>query len=128
MCRCARPTREFLTREIFQRFGTSLLDILRRSISASFAIESFHQTEHSHSVRPVRFLQEHSTNYASRRSTFLFTCKKGASADAGPHYQKLYGRVTNVCGNRRGQPKRSAMQEPHPGRNPSLIRFNFPVR
>jgi len=54
--------------------------------------------------------------------------KKGTSADAGPHYQKLYGRVTDVCGNRRGQPMRSAMQKPRSERNPSLIRFYFPVR
>ena len=51
---------------------------------------------------------------------------KGASADAGSHYQKLYGRVTNVCGNRRGQPRRSAMQEPHSGRNPFVIRLTSP--
>ena len=34
---------------------------------------------------------------------------KGTSAYAGPHYQKLYGRVTHVWSNRRGQPKLSAM-------------------
>ena len=57
----------------------------------------------------------------------IFTLVKvGASADAGPHYQKLYGRVTSVCGNRRGQPKRSAMQEPHPGRNTLVIIFTSP--
>ena len=44
---------------------------------------------------------------------------KGMSADADPHYQKLYGRVTDVCSNRRGQPNLSAMKEPRPGRNPS---------
>ena len=53
---------------------------------------------------------------------------KGASADAGPHYQKLYSRVTNTCGNRKGQPKRSAMLGPHLGRNTSMIMLNFPVR
>ena len=51
---------------------------------------------------------------------------EGTSADAGSHYQKLYGRVTDVCGNRRGQPRRSAMQEPHPGRSPFVIRFTSP--
>ena len=51
---------------------------------------------------------------------------KGVSADADPHYQKLYGRVTDVCSNRRGQPNLSAMKEPRPGRNPSLIRFASP--
>ena len=48
------------------------------------------------------------------------------SADADPHYQKLYGRVTGVCSNRRGQPSPSAMKEPRPGRNPSVIRFASP--
>ena len=57
---------------------------------------------------------------------FYILLKKGASANAGPHYQKLYGRVTNTCSNRRGQPKRSAMQGPHSGRNPSLIRLTSP--
>ena len=52
--------------------------------------------------------------------------RKGVSADADPHYQKLYGRVTDVCSNRRGQPSPSAMKEPRPGRNPSLIRFASP--
>ena len=52
--------------------------------------------------------------------------KKGVSADADPHYQKLYGRVTDVCSNRRGQPSPSAMKEPRPGRNPSMIRFASP--
>ena len=51
---------------------------------------------------------------------------KGVSADADPHYQKLYGRVTDVCSNRRGQPNRCAMREPRPGRNPSVIRFASP--
>ena len=51
---------------------------------------------------------------------------KGTSADAGPHYHKLYGRVTNTCSNRRGQPKRSAMRGPHSGRKPLVIDFTSP--
>ena len=51
---------------------------------------------------------------------------KGVSANADPHYQKLYGRVTGVCSNRRGQLNLSAMKEPRPGRNPFLIRFTSP--
>ena len=50
----------------------------------------------------------------------------GSSAYAGPRYQKLYGRVIRVWNNRRGQPKRSAMQEPRPGRSPLVIRFASP--
>ena len=41
---------------------------------------------------------------------------KGMSANAGPHYQKLYARVTHIRGNRRSQPSRSAMKGPHPER------------
>ena len=55
-----------------------------------------------------------------------FICLKGTSAYAGPRYQKLYGRVIRVWNNRRGQPKRSAMQEPRPGRSPLVIRFASP--
>ena len=58
---------------------------------------------------------------------FVVICfSKGTSAYAGPRYQKLYGRVTRVWSNRRGQPKRSAMQEPRPGRSPLVIRFASP--
>ena len=57
---------------------------------------------------------------------FFISVMKGVSADADPHYQKLYGRVTDVCSNRRGQPSPSAMKEPRPGRNPSVIRFASP--
>ena len=55
-----------------------------------------------------------------------FFCYYGVSAYADSNYQKLYGRVTDVCSNRRGQPSPSAMKEPRPGRNPSLIRFASP--
>ena len=60
-------------------------------------------------------------------SSVIFTwVRKGVSADADPHYQKLYGRVTDVCSNRRGQPSPSAMKEPRPGRIPSVIRIASP--
>ncbi len=47
---------------------------------------------------------------------FSLIKKKGTSANAGPHYQKLYARVTHIRGNRRSQPSRSAMKGPHPER------------
>ena len=50
----------------------------------------------------------------------------GTSANAGPHYQKLYARVTHIWGNRRGQPNRSAMRGPRPGRTSLLIKVNLP--
>ena len=40
---------------------------------------------------------------------------KGESANAVPHYHKLYTRVSRIWGDRRGQPSRSAMARPHPG-------------
>ncbi|CAN0221763.1 unnamed protein product [Hapterophycus canaliculatus] len=45
----------------------------------------------------------------------------GTSANAGPHYQKLYARVTHIWGNRKGQPSRSAMKGPRLERTASLI-------
>ena len=42
------------------------------------------------------------------------------------HYHKLYGRVTNVCCNRRGHLKRSAMLKTRSGRSPWVIRFTSP--
>ena len=45
----------------------------------------------------------------------------GTSANAGPHYQKLYARVIHIWGNRKGQPDRSAMERPHLERTASLI-------
>ena len=60
------------------------------------------------------------------RSLIYFFYLKGTSAYAGPHYHKLYGRVIRVWNNRRGQPKRSAMQKPRSGRSPALIRFASP--
>ena len=73
----------------------------------------------------VRFKQ---IVYCTRTFSWLWFnwVMKGVSADADPHYQKLYGRVTDVCSNRRGQPSPSAMKEPRPGRNPSVIRFASP--
>ena len=47
---------------------------------------------------------------------------KGTSANAGPHYQKLYARVTHIWGNRRSQPSRSAMRGPHPERTSYMIK------
>lgn len=50
------------------------------------------------------------------------TCTfSGASANAGPHYQKLYARVTHIWGNRKGQPDPSAMKGPRLERTASLI-------
>ena len=73
-------------------------------------------------VRETFYIKIYVTSYL-----LCFYCVlKGVSADADPHYQKLYGRVTDVCSNRRGQPSPSAMKEPRPGRNPSVIRFASP--
>ena len=35
------------------------------------------------------------------------------------------GRVSNVCGSGRGQPRRSTMQEPHFGRSTFVIKLTF---
>ena len=49
----------------------------------------------------------------------------GTSANAGPHYQKLYARVTHIWGNHKGQPSPSAMKGPRLERTASLITFFF---
>ena len=59
-------------------------------------------------------------------SHFFHWIRKGVSADADPHYQKLYGRVTDVCSNRKSQPSPGAMKWPRLGRYPSLIRYAPP--
>ena len=51
----------------------------------------------------------------------ISTTKPGTSANAGPHYHKLYARVTHIWGNHKGQPNRSAMRGPHLERTASLI-------
>ena len=47
--------------------------------------------------------------------------KKGISANADPHEQKLRTRVTHIWGNRRGQLLRSAMEQPRPEGTTSVI-------
>ena len=48
---------------------------------------------------------------------FIALClmRSGDSANAVPPTKKLRTRVTNICGDRRGQPNRSAMERPHSG-------------
>ena len=58
------------------------------------------------------------TSKIRRTKTWTFS---GASANAGPHYQKLYARVTHIWGNRKGQPDPSAMKGPRLERTASLI-------
>lgn len=53
---------------------------------------------------------------------------KGDSANAVPHYQKLCCRVSHIWGNRRGQPNRSAMEEPRSGGTAFLITVNPSAR
>ena len=52
---------------------------------------------------------------------FSLLQETGTSANAGPHYQKLYARVTHIWGNRGGQSNRSAMKRPRPGRTALVI-------
>ena len=56
------------------------------------------------------------------RINFVF--KQGDSANAVPHYQKLRTRVTHIWGNRKGQPIRSAMDRPRPGRTSLMIKVS----
>ena len=78
--------------------------------------------ESNRPMKPVKIRRE----VIEELRALCINFKKGTSAYAGPRYQKLYGRVIRVWNNRRGQPKRSAMQEPRPGRSPLVIRFASP--
>ena len=49
------------------------------------------------------------------------TLWQGDGANAVPHYQKLYSRVTHIWGNRRRQPNLSAMERPRSGASAVLI-------
>ena len=42
--------------------------------------------------------------------------------ERSPHTNKLRTRVTNICGNRRRQPSRSAMEGPPPGETSLMIK------
>ena len=56
--------------------------------------------------------------------SFIEKCFAGDSANAVPLTKKLRTRVTCIWGDRRGQPARSAMDRPRPGRTPLLIRVS----
>ena len=51
----------------------------------------------------------------------MYKSSLGASTNAGPHYEKLYVRVTHIWGNCKGQPDPSAMKGPRLERTASLI-------
>ena len=74
--------------------------------------EMKHQTtstaQHSSTTTaPAAVHPNHKTNSLSSEK------EAGTSANAGPHYQKLYARVTHIWGNRTGEPDPSAMKGPH---------------
>ena len=53
---------------------------------------------------------------AKRADGKLFVSSQGLARTQSPHYQKLRTRVTHVWGHSGGQPSRSAMERPRPGR------------
>ena len=53
--------------------------------------------------------------------SFILIYYSGDSANAVPSTKKLRTRVTRIWGDRRGQPNRSAMERPRPGRTAWLI-------
>ena len=70
--------------------------------------------------------------YYSSLLVFILFCsffvKQGVSAYAVPHYQKCCTRVTHIWGDRKGQPNRSAMERPRPGRTSYVINVNSCAR
>ena len=59
---------------------------------------------------------------------FFHWIRKGVSADADPHYQKLYGRVTDVCSNRKSQPKSVCNEMASSWEIPLIDQICSPVR
>ena len=59
-------------------------------------------------------------NIYSRTDWFCLK-ETGDSANAVPPTKKLRTRVTRIWGDRRGQPNRSAMERPRPGRTAVMI-------
>ena len=69
----------------------------------------------------VRFMEPNRhMNFIFPSVIYLIDCQ-GNSANAVPHYQKLYSRVNRVWINRKGQPSRCAMARPHPGGTTFMI-------
>lgn len=62
-----------------------------------------------------------STSQNSKSTGIWLVDHRQVRALAGPHYQKLYARVTHIWGNRKGQPSPSAMKGPRLERTASLI-------
>ena len=80
----------------------------------------YEKQSHARTLPVVSFSRAFLNNLWTALNTII-TIKPGTSANAGPHYQKLYARVTHIWGNRKGQPNRSAMRGPHLERTASLI-------
>lgn len=78
---------------------------------------------HFSSLRPLSICNKPIQNFPAQliSNQLQQPSRPGTSANAGPHYQKLYARVTHIWGNRKGQPNRSAMKGPHLERTASLI-------
>ena len=71
---------------------------------------------------PIKQTSKRLAKETISRINFVF--KQGDSANAVPHYQKLRTRVTHIWGNRKGQPIRSAMERPRPGRTSLMIKVS----
>lgn len=95
--------------------GDFFLSVIYRSIHHLYEKQS-----HARTLPVVSLARAFLNNLWTALNTII-TMKPGTSANAGPHYQKLYARVTHIWGNRKGQPNRSAMRGPHLERTASLI-------
>ena len=95
--------------------GDFFLSVIYRSIHHLYEKQS-----HARTLPVVSLVRAFLNNLWTALNTII-TTQPGTSANAGPHYQKLYARVTHIWGNRKGQPNRSAMRGPHLERTPSLI-------
>ena len=100
-------------------FAASNLSLLRQTRSLLV-----HGAQSSSDQCPARPTEKQSRASIIETSTIRRANKctfSGASANTGPHYQKLYARVIHIWGNCKGQPDPSAMKGPHLERTASLI-------
>ena len=71
-----------------------------------------HENESNVSVMHRQTTREEAHSSVLYFFKYDWMCYEGVCANAGPHSQKLHGRVTNICRNRMRQQCRSAMAPP----------------
>ena len=116
-------------------YSNFCIETIKTKIEKAYGTRSSQTVPHSSTILARRCLtsvigrERVYSSWCGRRRFLLvlfYFWMEGTSAYAGPHYQKLYGRVIHVWNNRKCQLNRSAMEEPQFGRRPLVIRRTSP--